>query len=55
MIIKLYKCQMCGHRFEVELLDRSNPKEKDQIGHPVCCDECHSPRVEPIRVLRKAS
>lgn len=55
MLIKLFKCQMCGFRFEVEVLDREDPKERDSPGYPICCDKCRSRHVEEIRTLRKAS
>ncbi len=54
MLVKLFKCQMCGLRFEVEVYDRRDPKEKDIPGVPVCCDRCNSHRIEEIRVLRRA-
>ena len=25
MVIKIFKCQMCGNRFEVEVFDRDDP------------------------------
>lgn len=54
MLLKLFKCQMCDFRFEVKVLDRSDPKERDVPGNPICCDRCRSPRVEPIRTIRRA-
>ena len=29
MVIKLVKCQMCGHRFEVEVLDHDDPDDRN--------------------------
>ena len=55
MLIKLFKCQMCGYRFEVKVLDRQDPNEKDVPGYPICCDKCGSSRFEEIRIIRRAS
>ncbi len=54
MLLKLFKCQMCGFRFENEVLDRNDPQEKNTPGSPICCDQCGSPRVEPVRTIRRA-
>jgi C4-type Zn-finger protein len=54
MLVKLFKCQICGFRFEVKVLDRTDPHERDIPGSPICCDECGSPRVEPVRTIRNA-
>ncbi|MFU7557546.1 hypothetical protein ACMFWY_02525 [Roseiconus sp. JC912] len=54
MLVKLLKCQICGHRFEVEVFDREDPREKDEPGYPVVCEKCASPRLEPVWVRRKA-
>lgn len=53
MIVKLLKCQICGERFEAEVLDRENPKEQFP-GTPVTCPKCGSPRIEQVRIVRKA-
>ena len=54
MIIVQLKCQMCGHHFEGNLLDRDDPKERDIVGSPVRCPRCNSQRVETIRRVRRA-
>ena len=54
MLVKLFKCQICDYRFEVEVLDRQDPREERVPGYPICCKKCKSTRVEPIRVIRKA-
>lgn len=51
MVVKLLLCQMCGERFETEVIDREDPHERFQQGHPVTCPRCHSPRIEVIRTL----
>jgi DNA-directed RNA polymerase subunit RPC12/RpoP len=55
MIIGEMKCQMCGRRFEVELLDREDPKERHLPGGPVRCPNCNSSMVERIRVIRRVT
>ncbi|QEG41320.1 hypothetical protein UC8_33390 [Roseimaritima ulvae] len=54
MLVKLLKCQICGHRFEIEVYDRRDPNEKDIPGYPICCERCNSGRLEEVRVIRRA-
>ena len=46
MVVREMKCGMCGRRFEVEVLDREDPREKHLPGYPVRCPECRSTVVE---------
>lgn len=55
MIVKLFKCQMCGERFEVECLDRQDPRERHVQGCQITCPKCHSPSVEEVKVLRRTA
>jgi len=55
MVIELMKCGMCGEKFEVELLDRNDPREKNIIGQSVRCPKCNSTFVEAVRRVRRAS
>lgn len=55
MIVVRMKCQMCGERFEAELLDRDDPRERYTPGSPVRCPRCQSTRVETIQRVRRAS
>jgi Zn finger protein HypA/HybF involved in hydrogenase expression len=55
VIVAQMKCQMCGERFEVKLLDRNDPRERNVVGSPVRCPRCHSLEVEMIRQERRAS
>lgn len=55
MIVGEMKCQMCGRRFEVELLDREDPRERHMPGAPVRCPNCNSQQVEKVRVIRRVS
>jgi DNA-directed RNA polymerase subunit RPC12/RpoP len=53
MIISEMKCSMCGRRFEAEMLDREDPKERHVPGVPLRCPNCNSTVVEKIRVIRR--
>jgi len=55
MIVSEFKCGMCGHRFEVEVLDRQDPREKNVPGSPVRCPKCHNGVVERVRDLRRVT
>lgn len=55
MIVGELKCQMCGRRFEVEMLDREDPREQHVQGVPVQCPNCNSTRVEKVRVVRRVT
>lgn len=55
MLIKLFICQMCGQRFEIKVLDRSDPNERHIQGQAVCCERCGSLRIEELRTIRRAS
>lgn len=49
MLLVELLCQICGSRFEAEVLDRENPREQHE-GNPVRCPHCDSMRIERIRV-----
>jgi hypothetical protein len=55
MIIAEARCQICGHRFEVELLDRDDPAERCIAGGQLCCPRpnCRSREVEIVRKIRR--
>lgn len=55
MLIREMKCGMCGRRFEVEVLDRDDPKEKQVRGYPVRCPDCHSNMIEKVRDIRRVT
>jgi hypothetical protein len=55
MIVGEMKCQMCGRRFEVEMLDREDPRERHVQGVPVRCPNCNSTAVEKVRVIRRVT
>lgn len=54
MVTVRLKCQMCGERFETELLDRDDPRERHVVGSPVRCPRCNSTHVEAIESVRRA-
>lgn len=56
MVVNEMKCGMCGHRFEIEVLDREDPKEKHIPGVPVRCPKCNSSlAIEKIRAIRRVT
>jgi hypothetical protein len=55
MIVSKMKCSMCGRRFEAEMLDREDPRERQVPGLPLLCPNCKSMMVEKIRVIRRVS
>lgn len=48
MLLAVYKCQMCGERFEVELIDRDDPDERYMHGSSPRCKSCQSIRLELV-------
>lgn len=52
MVVAQMKCGKCGRIIEAEILDREDPKEKNERGEPIRCPHCHSSMIETIRVLR---
>ena len=52
MVLKEFKCQMCGYRFEVEIVEAEEARELRIATMPVTCPKCQSPRVEGTRVIR---
>ena len=55
MIVSEMKCGMCGRRFEAEMLDREDPKERQVQGMPLRCLNCNSTMVEKVRVIRRVT
>jgi DNA-directed RNA polymerase subunit RPC12/RpoP len=53
MIVTEMKCGMCGRRFEAELLDREDSKERHVHGAPLRCPNCNSKMLERIRLIRR--
>ena len=54
MIVAEVKCQMCGFRFELEILDREDPEERFVRGSAITCPRCHKSETEVTRRIRKA-
>lgn len=57
MVVKEFRCTRCGKRFEIECLDRDDPRERNELGVPIRCPNpvCRSHHIEAIRVVRRAS
>lgn len=53
MVVNEMKCGMCGRRFEAEMLDREDPRERNVQGMPLRCPSCKSTFVEKVREIRR--
>jgi len=53
MILVEMKCGMCGHRFEVKLIDRDDPREENLRGSPIRCEKCRHSNVEVTKRLQR--
>jgi hypothetical protein len=53
MLLQLFKCQRCNHRFEAEVVDKDEPRERDLPTHPLRCPSCHSTMVEILRTIER--
>jgi Zn finger protein HypA/HybF involved in hydrogenase expression len=53
MLFQQFKCQMCNHRFEAEVLDKDEPKERDVPAHRLRCPQCQSTLVEVLRTIER--
>jgi DNA-directed RNA polymerase subunit RPC12/RpoP len=55
MIVVEFRCTRCGREFEVQCIDREDPREEHDIGGQVRCDNerCRSTYVKRVRVLRR--
>jgi len=56
MIVALLKCNMCGHEFELEIIDDDDPQERRAPRNPVRCrnPRCQSTEIGIVRKLRRA-
>ena len=55
MVVKVFKCQMCGTRFEATVFDQDDPHERQRPGARVHCPNprCNSTRIEEVQSLRR--
>jgi DNA-directed RNA polymerase subunit RPC12/RpoP len=53
MIVAVLKCQMCGAKFEAEMLDRDDSNERHRHGSPIRCPRCNSTEIEVLRTVRR--
>lgn len=53
MIVAKLKCQMCGTRFDTEIIDMDDPDEKYKPKSSIRCPECNSEKIELICKLRQ--
>jgi DNA-directed RNA polymerase subunit RPC12/RpoP len=55
MVVSEMKCSTCGGRFEAEIIDREDSRERYIQGVPLRCPNCKSTMVEKVRVIRRAT
>lgn len=53
MLLQMFKCQQCNHRFEAEVLDREEPKERNLPSSPLQCPACRSTWIEILRTIER--
>ena len=53
MVLQQFKCQQCNHRFEAEVLDNDEPKERCLRGSPLRCPECGTSLLEVLRTIER--
>ena len=53
MLLQQFKCQRCDHRFDAEIFDRDEPRERDIPGPPLRCPECQSTFLEVLRTIER--
>ena len=46
MVKRRFICKRCGERFELEVFEPGEARERRQPAYPVQCPHCHGP-VEP--------
>jgi DNA-directed RNA polymerase subunit RPC12/RpoP len=54
MLLATLKCQMCGNKFEMEVIDRDDPDERHRQGDRIRCTKCNSDQVEVLQKRRAA-
>ncbi len=53
MLLKLFKCQQCNNRFDAEVIDRDEPRERNLPTHSLRCPSCGSTWVEVLRTIER--
>lgn len=53
MLLQQFKCQQCNHRFEAEVLDKEEPRERNLPSHPLRCPKCRSSMIEVLRTIER--
>lgn len=51
MLLQLFKCQQCDHRFEAKVLDNSEPEERHRPGSPLRCPKCGFSLLDLLRTI----
>lgn len=55
MILQEFRCQQCNHRFEAEVLDDNDPKERDRPGSRLRCPKCNFSMLDLLRTIVRRS
>lgn len=51
MVLVEFQCTICGHRFELKVLEKD--EESERIGLPATCPKCRSRYLNEIRTIRR--
>ena len=57
VVLALLRCTLCGHEFELEVIDDDDPKEKHVNRNPVRCQnpKCRSAEISIVRKISRRS
>jgi len=53
VLVQLFKCQQCNNRFEAEVLDDDDPKERNRPANQLRCPECRSTFFEVLHTISR--
>lgn len=53
MLLKLFKCQRCNNRFDAEVIDADDPKERELPTRPLTCPACGSTWIEVLKTIER--
>lgn len=53
MLLQQFKCQQCNHRFEAEVIDRDEPRERNLPTHRLRCPACSGTLIEVLRTIER--
>lgn len=50
MVLAEFRCTLCGHRFELKVLEKD--EARDRYGIPATCPKCRSTYLNEIRTIQ---